>query len=77
MKLMLYAILILLAALIIPLDISWYGLRVSVFLAGYVVGLSLFIIGFGRSMSLPGFKRWNAPVYTRGRAGKDWRVGAG
>lgn len=59
MRLMLWGIALMVAAAVIPPDLP-KPFAVWVFIAGWFVGMSMFIIGSGRSVGLPGFKRWNA-----------------
>jgi hypothetical protein len=73
MRLMLWAILLMLSAAIVPLDLPWQSLKVWVFIIGYFAGMALFITGFGRSMSLPGFKQWNEPKKKR-PSPKPWFI---
>lgn len=55
MKLILYGILLMFIALLVPPALP-YAPAVTVFLVGYAGGMCLFIVGFGRFMSLPGFR---------------------
>jgi hypothetical protein len=71
MKLIIIGVVLMILAIILPPAIASYWLMVSVFLSFYAVGLSLFTIGFGRFMSLPGFKKWNAPVKRRANV-RSW-----